>query len=133
MTTRAAEAAYAAEHVAKHQGRGWAVVNPKGIPELELPVIYGFNNGGPHGWMSARLIAEDGTPLGEHCCSAECYMPADLGVLEGMRPDRHEAFLKHYPDGYRMEFVGFDEVRTHPNLWPILEASNAKAKADEPR
>jgi hypothetical protein len=116
MTTPAAAAMYEAQHVYMHQGRRTAVFNPHGKPADTLPVIYGFNNGGSAGWMSAVLLAEDGTPLGGHCCSSEAYMPADLGVLKGTRDDRHEEFRKHYQDGYRMEFVGYDDAHTHAGL-----------------
>ena len=105
MTTKAAEALYEAQHVMAHDGKKTAIFNPNNLPISDLPVIYGFNNGGQHGWMSAVLLAEDGTHLGGHICSSEAYMPADLGILEGTRPDRHEDFKKHYPDGYKMEFV----------------------------
>lgn len=129
MTTAAAEALYAAQHAYEMQGKGWAVFNPNDRPVMELPVIYGFNNGGSPGWMSAVLLAEDGTGLGGHCCSAEVYMPHDLGVLEGTRPDRHEEFRAHYPDGYRMEFVSGKDVRTHAGLNAAYEKNQAKACA----
>lgn len=93
-----------------------AVFNPHCRPIEELPTIFGFNNGGAPGWMDAVLLAEDGTYLGGHICSAEGFMPYDLGIVEGHRPDRHETFREHYPDGYRMEFVCASEVRTHEGL-----------------
>ena len=116
MTTAAAAALYEAQHVYQYEGRPLAVFNPHNKSAHELPVIYGFNNGGSHGWMSAVLIAADGACLGGHTCSSEAYMPHDLGVLDGTRPDRHETFQKHYPDGYRMEFVRYDEVDGHAGL-----------------
>lgn len=116
MTTEAAAALYEAQHIHAHEGKKWAVFNPHNKPTNDLPVIYGFNNGGSHGWMEGVLIAEDGTPLGGHICSSEAYMPSDLGVLEGTRPDRHETFSKHYPDGYRMEFVKYDEISNHKKI-----------------
>jgi len=116
MTTPAAAALYLAQHNHEHKGKGWAVFNPHGKPVQDLPVIYGFNNGGPSQWLSAELLAQDGTYLGGHICSAEGYMPADLGVIENTRPDRHETFRQHYPDGYRMVFIGFPEVTTHKGL-----------------
>lgn len=128
MTTPARAAAYLSEHLEKVADRGWSVVNPNNVPVADLPVIFGFNNGGPYGWMSGMIVAQDGTHLGGHCCSHEAYMSHDLGVLEGSRPDRHETFLKHYPNGYRMEFVSFDDVKAHPVLWPIIEAGNAKSE-----
>lgn len=116
MTTAAAAALYEAQHVFEHNGKQVAVFNPNNKDVATLPVIYGFNNGGEPGWMDAVLISEDGVCLGGHICSSEAYMPYDLGILEGSRLDRHEEFKKHYPDGYRMEFVGFDEVPSHKGL-----------------
>lgn len=125
MTTKAAAALYEAQHVFEHQGRPVAVHNPHNKPVAELPVIYGFNNGGCSGWMSAVAMAEDGTYLGGHWCSSEGYMPADLGILEGTRTDRHESqYRPHYPDGYRMEFVGHADVPQHEGL-QIAFANNA--------
>lgn len=135
MTTPAAEALYQAQHNFEHQHKGNAVFNPHDKPVAELPVIYGFNNGGSTGWYSAVLIAEDGTELGGHVCSHECYMRHDLGILEGTRPDRHETFREHYPDGYRMEFVGYADVRTHEGLTAAWAKHDAKQepKGDHPK
>lgn len=128
MTTRAAEALYEAQHVYEHESRRTAIFNPRDKPVAELPVIYGFNNGGERGWMQAVLLAEDGTGLGGHCCSSEAYMPADLGILEGTREDRHEEFRAHYPDGYRMEFIRGSEVKTHPGLTAAYNLNQAQPK-----
>lgn len=130
MTTAAAAALYEAQHVYRHAGLRKAVFNPHGKPLDELPVIYGFNNGGSPGWMSAVLLAEDGTCLGGHCCSSEAYMPADLGVLEGTRDDRHKDFRKHYPDGYRMEFVRGADVKTHAGLAKAYQLNQAKREQE---
>lgn len=106
-----------------------AIFNPHDQPIDDLPIIFGFNNGGPSGLLSAVLIAEDGTGLGGHCCSHEAYMPGDLGVLEGYRPDRHEGFRKHYPDGYRMEFVSYDDVKDHKALTEAFRLNQEMAAA----
>ncbi len=116
MTTPAAAKLYEAQHVYKHEGKGWAIYNPHNTPIQSLPVIYGFNNGGTLGMLSAVLLAEDGEGMGSHACSSEGYMPYDLGILEGTRPDRHEGFRQHYPEGYRMEFVSHDAVENHHGL-----------------
>jgi hypothetical protein len=98
------------------------VYNPKNLPIDQLPVIYGFNNGGGYGFMSAVAIAEDGTLLGGHCCSEEGYMYGDLGILKGTREDRHqESYQKHYPDGYRMDFVPSTDIKTHVALNKAFE------------
>lgn len=111
MTTPAAANLYLAQHLLEMEGKPYAIYNPNNLPVGSLPVIFGFNNGGSSSWYSACLIAEDGTGLGGHICSHEGYMRHDLGILEGTRPDRHEAFKKHYPEGYRMAFIPYEEVK----------------------
>lgn len=131
MTTPIRERLYLAQHEAEMEGRRNAVLNPHGKPLNELPIIYGFNNGGSPGWYSAVALAEDGTYLGDHVCSHEGYMPHDLGILEGTRPDRHEKdYQRHYPDGYRMEFVPFAEMASHKRLQAAIELAGRTA---EPR
>jgi len=113
----------------KWADKGYAVYNPHNKPLDALPVIYGFNNGGGPYILRAVLLAEDGTCLGGHGCSAEGYMPHDLGVIDGSRPDRHEAFRQHYPDGYRMDFVPARDVKTHPGLEEAYRRNQEKALA----
>jgi len=126
MTTKEAAAAYEAEH----RGRPVAVFNPHDKPVDELPRIYGFNGGDPRTFLFAVLLAEDGTHLGGHAGSSEGYMPADLGILEGTRPDRHEQFRQHYPEGYSMEFVGIDKVESHSGLLAAFKLNQAKRGDD---
>ncbi|RIY41981.1 hypothetical protein [Neopusillimonas maritima] len=128
MTTEAAAALYEAQHIYQMQGRPIAIYNPHDKPVSDLPVIYGFNNGGRPGWFSGALISQDGKWLGGHLCSSEAYMPHDLGILEGSRPDRHEEFKEHYPDGYRMEFVGYDDVLSHEGIKKAAELADEKEK-----
>jgi hypothetical protein len=129
VTTEAAARLYEAQHLHQWQGRPLAVYNPHNKPVEELPYIYGFNNGGHAGWWSAVAMAEDGTSLGGHICSSEGYMPHDLGLIEGARPDRHEeSYQKHYPDGYRMDFIPYSEVNTHEGLMTAIKNAEAKAQ-----
>jgi hypothetical protein len=116
------------EQQAEHANNGFAFFNPHNKPMAELPVIYGFNNGGSPGFMYACLIAEDGTGMGSHLCSNEGYMPHDLGCVECSRPDRHEGFRDHYPDGYRMEFVG-GNPRQHAGIMAAVARGQERAKA----
>lgn len=129
MTTPQAEAVYLARHLGEVAGRGYAVFNPHDMPLHELPVIYGFNNGGSPGWYNGVLLSEDGHCLGGHACSNEGYMPNDLGILEGSRPDRHETFRQHYPDGYRMDFISASDVRGHAGLDAAYKLNQALAEA----
>ena len=130
MTTDSIETRLAAMHRAAQYreltGLPVTVYNPKNRRVRDLPVIYGFNNGGVDGLLDGVLLAEDGTFLGGHASSAECYMPADLGVLDGCRPDRHEAFRAHYPDGYRMAFVNYAAAGTHPGLQEAYRRSQVR-------
>jgi hypothetical protein len=125
MTTATAARLYEAQHLAEMEGRGYVVFNPHNKPLSDLPVIYGFNNGGYPGLYQATLIAADGTALGGHGCSTEGYMLHDLGILEGTRPDRHERFREHYPDGYRMDFVSYADAKDHPGLKRAFELNRA--------
>jgi hypothetical protein len=131
MTTPAAEQLYLAQHLVSLEGKGYAVYNPQNMLLFELPAIYGFNNGGSNHWYEAVAIAEDGTVLGGHICSHEGYMAHDLGMIEGTRPDRHETFREHYPNGYRMEFVPSEAMESHPGLNAAIAANKAKQVKDQ--
>lgn len=105
--------------------RNTAVFNPHAKPISALPTIYAFNQGGLPNWLTGVLIAEDGTYLGGNCSREEKYMPGNLGVLDGARLDLHEEFRAHYPDGYKMEFVGSAEVQSHDGLRAAIEKAMA--------
>ncbi len=124
MTTPATEALYLAQHNHAHEDRRPAVYNPHNKPVDHLPFIYGFNNGGSI-FCEGVLLAESGHYLGGHLCSNEGYMLADLGILEGTRPDRHNEFRAHYPDGYRMVFIPGSEAVSHAGLLAVIERYRA--------
>ena len=63
MTTDAAAELYLAEHRHQWAGKGAAFFNPHGTNMNNLPVIYGFNNGGTPGMYHGMILAEDGTFL----------------------------------------------------------------------
>lgn len=109
----------------------FAVFNPHDQPAHMLPVIYGFNNGGSPGFFSACLLAEDGTPLGGHLCSSEGYMYGDLGILSGFREDRHQTFREHYPEGYKMDFVPYDDVPGHEALQRAFALAEEKTRPEK--
>lgn len=132
MTTRNAEEMYLAAHQARFAGLPVAVFNPKGIDVKDLPVIYGFNNGG-NSILYGMALAEDGEHLGGHGCTDEGYMLHDLGILEGTRPDLHEEYRKHYPDGYRMEFVSYDDVLGHAGLMSAIKKYQGAGSSEAER
>lgn len=108
----------------------YAVYNPNNKDLEDLPFIIGFNNGGSQGWFDGVLVSEDGEILGNHVCSNEYFMYGDLGIIEGTRPDRHEDFREHYPDGYRMDFVSYDDLKDHKKLNEALAEHTRKYPPD---
>ncbi len=100
----------------------------------DKPKIYCFSNVVGGGDGAAYAMAEDGTVLGSHWCSHEGFIPGDLGVQEGSRPDRHVTYAEHYPDGYEMEFVRASDVRSHVGLEKAFALNKKQAeKAKEPQ
>lgn len=130
MTTPQAAAGYLAEYRRQMGDRKVAVHNPHSKPIEELPTIFGFNNGGSTGWLQGVLMAQDGTEFPGHICSDEGYMWGDLAIVEGYREDRHEAFRKHYPDGYKMEFVSYQDVRGHEKLMAAIKLAEERIEAE---
>ena len=126
MTTKIAANFYLKKYLLEHAGSRYACYNPNNRRLDELAVIDGFNNGGSDQWYTGVLLVEDGTHLVWHVCSNEGYMPSDLRVLEGSRPDRHETFRKHYPDGYRMDFVPMRDTASHVGLASAYEKNQAQ-------
>lgn len=130
MTTEAAAREYLMQHLIEWGGKEYASFNPQARPLEELPVICAFSSvvGGGDGICYA--IAEDGHVLGSHWCSHEGYAPHDLGVLKGAQPDRHEEYQKHYPDGYRMDFIPAKDAKEHAGLTAVF-ALNQKLPKEE--
>jgi hypothetical protein len=134
MTTPLAEKMYLAEHLLERAGRKPVVFNPHGRPVEELPRIMAFSNTVAETGQAvyailieALAIAEDGTVLGNHACSHEGYINNDLGVLEGCREGRHiESYRKHYPDGYRMEFVPGECIDSYAPLQEAFRLNKAR-------
>lgn len=108
-----------------------AIYNPNNRRVELLPKIFGFNNGSGMGGVIGVLIAEDGSFLGSHASSHEGWLPQDLGTEEGYRPDRHETFKKHYPGGYRMEFVGYKEIKKHKGLQEAFKLNKEEEKMEK--
>ena len=121
MTTPAQSALYEVLHMATWGDKPLYIFNPNDKPVEELPVVIGFCNGGQLGWMEAVSIAQDGTVLGGHICSSEAYMPHDLGLVENANPTRQEEYRKHYPDGFRCEFVPHAKAKDHVGLHAAMQ------------
>ena len=93
--------------------------------------IYCFSSIVRGGDGMAYAMGDDGVVLGSHWCSSEYYIPHDLGVTEGSRPDRHEEYKKHFPNGYEMEFIHSSDIKTHQGLTKAFELNQLLAEADK--
>lgn len=80
------------------------------VSDAHKPKIYCTVNGGREEWWNAIAIAEDGTPLAGHICSAIAWAKHDLGVDNDVM-GKHKLYKAHYPDGYEMVWVHPDEMR----------------------
>lgn len=133
MTTPEAARRYLAEHMSIWGDRKYQVYNPNEKDIEELPWIIGFNNGGSPGWFSAVAIAEDGHVLAGHICSEESYMYHDLGIVEGATW-KHDKYQEYYPDGYRMDFVPYNQLKNgekHEVLEKAIERNQELAAQED--
>lgn len=95
------------------------------MSETIKPKIYGFVNGGSHGWYDVCGIAEDGVCLAGHCCSHPLYGPHDIGVTSDWK---HETYAKYYPNGFDVEWV--EDVKAHEGLQRAFALNKAMTKEE---
>ena len=93
--------------------------------------IYCFSNVKDGGDGIAYAMADDGNVLGSHWCSHEGYVPQDLGVIDGSRPDRHEDYKKHFPNGYEMEFIKSNKIESHKGLQKAFKLNQKLAEKNK--
>lgn len=72
--------------------------------------------------VQAFALAEDGTALCSHISAREELVPVDLGV-DGTKPQLEERYRKHFPGGYRVEFVKLADTDAHDGLRAALHAN----------
>lgn len=94
----------------------------------DKPKIYAFSNGGYPGFFQALAISEDGYVVGQHVCSHESWIPHDLGVTSEWH---HEGYQKHYPDGFEVVFVPYDDVVSHKGLQEAILKLESRMKDKE--
>ena len=92
-----------------------------------LPKIFVFCNSCEPQWHSMCGIAEDGTVLAGHLCSAHGYAAHDMGVNEdGWKRD---LYAQHYPDGFEVvycELKSAADIAKHTGLAVAIERNKAK-------
>ena len=85
-------------------------VNPKGLMESELPIIWAFANGrinmgGGRFDYCGSAVADDGTILQTWTSSDENWLSKDLGCNSADRKAVHDKYAAKYPDGYRLRYI----------------------------
>lgn len=61
-------------------------------------------------------ICEDGAVLASHCSSDELWLKQDMGLYPEMCKWKHDAYEKHCPEGYELEYVEVPNIETHEGL-----------------
>ena len=97
-------------------------------PEHRLPTIYGYAHPLETGDVLAIAVAEDGTYLASHLSSNEVFASADLFMNTLWEQYLHEKYVKHYPLGYKTEWVPSHEMASHAGLQAALEKYRAAHK-----
>lgn len=93
---------------------------------IEPSKIFVFCNSCSPGWHSAIALAEDGTALAGHICSAHGWIPHDMGLTSDWK---HEVYKKHYPEGWGLVLV---EPVDDPLKHPGAAAAIARNQAGQP-
>ncbi len=83
------------------------------------------NSGKGSDWQVVMALAEDGTFLASHVSSSDYFAKHDIGITSDWK---HEAYKKHYPDGY--ELVWVDDAT--PGKCPGLDEAYARNQAMRP-
>lgn len=134
MTTPEAAKRYLEEHQSCHptEPNDFRIYNPNNLPVDQLPEIIGFNNGGRTDWLIAIAIAEEGVVFAQHCCSAEGYMPYDLGFINSSNW-KVENYINHYPNGFRCRFVSYYDVSKDEKLQEAFKKAEALYEQTNPQ
>ena len=85
---------------------------------MDKPKIYCFIKGGSSGWLNVVGIAEDGHVLSGHTSSTREFAIHDIGITSDWK---HEEYQEHYPDGYELEWIEYDDVPNHKGLNDAIE------------
>jgi hypothetical protein len=105
------------------------------MPPLQdhgLPKVFCWINGGKGtDWVCSITMAEDGTCLGQHVSSSDCFAMRDSGFMVGVGfvennapgNEKRAAMEKHYPDGFDVEWV--DDPLTHAGLLAAYKLNQA--------
>lgn len=83
--------------------------------------IYGFNGGGEPNYYIAVAMDSEGAVVASHLCSAESFMPFDLGMSKGATR-KHDIYDAKYGAGnWETEFIPSSQHATHEGLQKAIE------------
>lgn len=84
------------------------------------------NSGKGTDWQNVMAMAEDGTYLAGHLSSSEHFAKHDIGLTSDWK---HDAYKKHYPDGYELVWVDDANPGNHAGLDEAYAKNQANAAA----
>ena len=106
----------------------------------KLPIIYGILEGwSSYGVQAHSIDGQTGQIIESHFCSSENFAKSDLGFTDpymlkwdsfsddvhstvNFNKTRKEKYLKLYPDGYEMQWIG--DWTSSENIVELIESKN---------
>lgn len=98
---------------------------------MKMGKIFVFINTYAPGNYISYAISEDGVILSNHLSSSEEWAKHDMGITS---PWKHEEYNAHYPQGWEIEFVSYENVASHNELqkaFEIYKKNNPKSEGAE--
>lgn len=107
--------------------------------EKNLPVIYGITEHETRNGLQGYAIdGQTGEVLESHYCSSEGFAKNDLGFskipMEAsayFHKKVHETYSKKYPEGYRMEWIGF--WKSNSKIIELVERTKPDFDGNRPK
>lgn len=88
-----------------------------------LGIVKGSTAGGD---VMACALAEDGTSLANHLSSSADFAKHDIGLTSDWH---HDDYRAHYPDGYEVEWIDYEDLDAHKGFqkaWALYEAKECE-------
>jgi hypothetical protein len=80
---------------------------------------YGYiNDAEITGDVIGMAISEDGKQIASHYCSGVNWAKHDMGLTSDWK---HEIYDDLYPNGYELEWIDIENIKTHPVLSLVFE------------
>lgn len=92
-----------------------------------MGLIYVWCNSSSPEWHSMMAMAEDGSVLAHHVCSAHGFAFHDMGIDEGGW--KRDKYAEHYPDGF--EVVWVESPKSHDGLMAAYALNQKRRETRE--